>query len=585
MKMKSNIIPFLLACAFLIQPALAEAPATPAPPTTPPAVVHSPIMPVKIKPRQSGADSISKAAADIEQENTINANSLGLFTRISDGGLGGDVWKNYTGKALASDLGMLNVNISSPAMRALLLRALLTSPDAETLPEDKESEAFSARITTLVDLGAFDETVVLYKKLEGNIPSGKAALAGTEAMVSMGQMGISCLEEKALPDDMKGTSSTSFWPDLEQFCNILLTTDATDDESESFAKTASLFTSAKQLTAPATLSELNGKSVIGVLAMNKSGLIPKNLFTPENIKPLKPQIISLLLKQSPIDPQQRLSLLSVAVEKGMVPSTDFTNEFITQTASSSTSAPSYWSPFMTLYNKLQSSPADADKSVVLKEVLKIAVASSNAALLPFGASFGSLKNVDTFTTEEARKVVSLLVRAKINVSGAWYAKAFGRPDAQNRESVTDLDVISALKASLKSNSHGKAETNDNKEVESKKSKEMLENPKLYALSLILKTQEAEDKIKEKSYENLFSLTGSNDYVMPSKELMNNLAQVAAKQDTGKVIIYSLQILNGQRISQIHPLALIRISEGLQSVGLSEENRSLAHEVLADLIEY
>ncbi len=571
--MNSKIISCLLASAFFIQPAFAESQPAPTP-SAPPAVVHSPILPVKIKPRQSGADSISKAAADIEQENTVNLNSLGLYARISDGGLGSDIWKDYTGKALASDLGMLNVNISSPTMRGLLLRALLTAPDAENLADDKANEAFSSRITTLVDLGAFDETVVLYKKLEGNIPSGKAALAGTEAMVSMGQMGLACLEEKALSDDLKQTSSTSFWPDLNKFCNILLTTDSTGNESESFAKTSSLFTSAKQIKSPASLSELNGKSVIEILSANKAGLISKSLFTPDNVKPLKPQIISLLLKQSPTDQAEKLSLLAAAAEKGMVPATDFINEFVTQSASSLPNQTGYWPVVLNLYNKVKASPAD---NTALKEVLKIMPNSGNAALLPFAASFGSLKNVDAFSTEEAREVVSLLIRARINVSGPWFSKAFDKPEAQSKESMTDMDVISALGASSNTDQ-------DKKSSESAKLKENPENAQFYALSLILKNEEAGGKINEKSYENVFSLTGSTDYVMPSKELMNNLIQAVAKQDTGKVIIYSLQILNGQRISQIHPLALIRISEGLQSVGLSEENRSLAHEVLADLIE-
>jgi len=114
--------------------------------------------------------------------------------------------------------------------------------------------------------------------------------------------------------------------------------------------------------------------------------------------------------------------------------------------------------------------------------------------------------------------------------------------------------------------------------------ETLDKAQLQQLSRLLNTDEVEDKSAQKSYEKLFNLTPPTNYVMPSMELMNSLSEAASRQDTGKVILYSLQALDGHRVSQIHPSAFYRITEGLKSVGLSEDIRSLAHEVLADLIE-
>ena len=591
--MRIKLIPFLLASVFILQPAFAE---TAAAPSEPAPVVHSPIMPVKIKPRQGGADAISKAAADIEQENTLNPDSLGLYSRVSDGGLGNDLWKGYTSAKLAEDLASLPTNISSPTFRTLFLRALLTAPDTDSFAEDKvKSEAFSARVTSLIDMGAFEETVTLYKKLEGNIPSPSAALAGVQGIASAGQMGLACLEEKALSDDLKTTESTSFWPDLKSFCTILLTTDTSDtqDDKYSFTKASTAFATAKTLHAPATLAELNGKSVIEILAMHKAGLITKSLFTPENTKALKPEVIALLLKQSPDSQGEKLSLLSAASEKGIVPNSAFITEFVTQASlPASVPAASSWQPALSLYAKTQAATSEDLKTTSLKEALGTFKSSANPALLAFAGLFGSIKNAESFTPEEARKVVALLIRSKVNVSGAWYAQAFAKPDAKARESITDLDVVSAL---LGGDVSGKSIPSDDSTKNSEKTEkedktkaegpERIEKSQLHVISLILENQEAEDKAAEKSYEKVFSLTGQTDYVMPSKELMNKLTESTSKQDTGKVILYSLQILNGQRVSQIHPAALYRISEGLRSVGLSEENRSLAHEVLADLIEY
>lgn len=581
-----KLIPLLLASAFIVHPVFAQTAEAPKMEEAPKKSIYSPIMPVKIKPRQGGADEMSKAAADIQQENKVNPDSLGLYARISDGGLGTDVWKNYTSSKLAEDLGKLDLNISSPTFRSLLLRALLTSPDTEAFADDTvKSEAFSSRVKTLIDLGSFDETVLLYKKLEGNIPSATAALAGAEAIVSSGQMGLACLEEKALSSDLKQAPNTSFWPDLSSFCTILLTTDMADTSEDTFSSTkaASSFAASKKLVTPSALSELNSKSIIEILAMKKAGLLKDTLFTPESVRELKPQVISLLLKQGPTGASEKLSLLAVAAEKGIASREEFETAFLTQSKIIGTTG--YWTTLLNLHGKIISSTTDELKTAPLKEVLKLANSSQNAILIPFANILASLKNVEGFSSEEARKVVSLLIRSKTNVSGAWFAQAFGKPDAKIKESITDMEVISALQEKFGSEKSSSDEKTSKDGKKPSKTSETIENAQLHAISLILNAQETEDKINETSYEKLLSLTGSTDYVMPSMELTNNLTQASSRQDTGKVILYSLQILNGQRVSQIHPSALFRISEGLQSVGLSEENRSLAHEVLADVIEY
>lgn len=79
----------------------------------------SPVMPVKIKPRAGGADSISKAAADVEKVAALNPDSMGLYSTPSQGSLGGNVWQNYSDVELSSDLSNLNINIASPVLQHL----------------------------------------------------------------------------------------------------------------------------------------------------------------------------------------------------------------------------------------------------------------------------------------------------------------------------------------------------------------------------------------------------------------------------------------------------------------------------------
>lgn len=530
----------------------------------------SPVMPVKIKPRQGGADSISKAAADIEQENALNPDTLGLYSSPATGSLGGTLWQNFSAPDVAKAISDLPVTINSETMRNLLLRALLTTPDAS--PENSSGEAFSARLEKIAELGRYDQAFQLYKKLEGNIPTAKAALAGTASAFATNRTGLACLEEKALDSKFKQSEATSFWADLSSFCSLLLKLDQEDSNTtDSFATASKNYAIAKNLKATLKSEELNGKSVIEIMALRQAGLLPDTIFTPSSAKSLKPGVLALLISNPPSTAEARLSLFVAAVEKGLKTKEELANEY-QLLAKTPVTGSGYWKSILDSYGNLQTS---TDKAALLRSVINLTKEPDYTALQPFAAAFGSLSEVGSFTKEESKKVLSFLIRSRTSVSGKWLDKALESPDLATKDSVTDIEVIQALETELK-----KA----NSDQDDKKEREVIEIAQLHALSLILNENEAEDKGKDKSYENLLSLTGSTDYVMPSKEFMNNLAQASARQDTGKVILYSLQALNGQRVSQLHPAALYRITEALKSVGLVEEVRSLVHEALADMIE-
>lgn len=85
-----------------------------------------------------------------------------------------------------------------------------------------------------------------------------------------------------------------------------------------------------------------------------------------------------------------------------------------------------------------------------------------------------------------------------------------------------------------------------------------------------------------TYDNFLILTGSTNYVMPSDELTESLKRAAASKHLGKIIMYGLQALNGQKADQIHPAVLFQVLKAYKTAGLSEETASLAHEALSGL---
>ena len=70
--------------------------------------------------------------------------------------------------------------------------------------------------------------------------------------------------------------------------------------------------------------------------------------------------------------------------------------------------------------------------------------------------------------------------------------------------------------------------------------------------------------------------------MPSGELTESLKKAAQAGSLGKILLYSLQILNGEKVDQIHPQTLSQVLKALKTAGLSEETVSLAHEALEGL---
>ena len=94
-------------------------------------VSHSPIMPVKIKPVQEGADGVSKAAPNIEQAADIDLDSLALYTTQGDGGLSPDLWNGIPRSEIVEGFHDLPVPLFSPVQRDLTLRLLLTKAAIE----------------------------------------------------------------------------------------------------------------------------------------------------------------------------------------------------------------------------------------------------------------------------------------------------------------------------------------------------------------------------------------------------------------------------------------------------------------------
>ncbi len=547
--------------------------AAPDTPTTP----HSTILPVKIKPVQEGADGVSKAAPDIEQQNDIDADTLALYTSQSDGSLGQNLWTGLSRDEVIKGLHALPVPRFSPSLRELTLRVLLSKATvAPSKADPPVTDVFAARMSKLIELGAFREAMSLYEKLDSPATTAEAALAGMKAFVGNGQVAIACLEQKALDPTLK--SDDPFWKDLDQFCQTFIKGDAQSgpDDLQSLMRAAVAYAEAEKIVSPSQFEDLNSRSLIHLMVLSKAGILDRGKWSVANAAKLDPSVIAFLLAQQPEKVEQKLSLFTVAVAHGIRSPQDLETAF-KETAASPVPHGD-WAPFLNTYTKLVNAGSDADRIKHLKTLLALSDTVTPVAFAPLTPLLTELKPAAPLTADEARIVLRSFISAGAQIPLAWVSYAYGQPsdgvDSGESEllAVWNNPVSDPPKEGQKTSAPAKAK------------KPPLTKELAYSLILqaYLKDEDQTSPADKPAYDNFLSLTGPTNYVMPSGELTESLKKAAQAGSLGKILLYSLQMLNGEKVDQIHPQTLSQVLKALKTAGLSEETVSLAHEALEGL---
>lgn len=549
--------------------------ATPAVEAEPAQPQHSRILPVKIKPVQEGADGVSKAAPDIEQKNSVDPDTLALYATQASGSFGPDVWKGIPRSNLIAAFTSLPVSEFSPTQRQLALRALLTQANVPLDETDAaKPELFSARLTKLIELGAFKETMSLYEKLDAQSSSSEAALAGMKAFVANNQVAIACLEQRALDKTLK--SDDVFWTHLDKFCAKYIRSDddGSSDVSQSLMRASVAYAAEEKILPPSRFEDLNDKSLVELLVLAKSGALDRGRWTVETASKLHPQVIGFLLSVDAASPDQKLALMTVAVRQGLKSPLDL------DAAYEQAAAAKEWSAFLSARKKLKSAQTAPAKVEAVKALLARIPQVSPVALTPFADVIASLDAAAPFTADEAKQSLAVLLAADAPLPVGWVKLAYGDDVLAEGADSGESALISALltaaaepkKPADKSPAQAKAPDVPKTQKEAY----------LLVLKGFIEGREAIPSGQKNAYEKLLSLTGGSNYVMPSGELMENLKKAAQSKQLGQVILAGLQTLNGQKAENIHPSVMVQVLRSFESAGLSEETASLAHEVLAGL---
>ncbi|MEE8332994.1 MAG: hypothetical protein V3R85_04030 [Alphaproteobacteria bacterium] len=276
---------------------------TPAQPTDMAIPTSDPSAPVRLGPRRTIGPDVRSApvpavqpgpsagpttgpVVSVQTLESVDADSVGTLDD-AEGGLGIDMW-NGTGRALVGRLiALLPRRMSSPAMRDLMRRLLLTRAEAP-VSENREPGLFTRRVSALVAVGDRASTRALIELA----PSGKVdeqlLWTRVESWFYGYDTGNACRIVQGEAQEQKST----YWLQATAFCLALggktaeasLVSDILDERGE---KVPPVFFTAMEAIAGATPPPLeNMETLTGLhLAMLRAARLPVPNDALENASP------------------------------------------------------------------------------------------------------------------------------------------------------------------------------------------------------------------------------------------------------------------------------------------------------------
>lgn len=540
----------IVSILFAAAPAFAEEKAAE---TTP--VIPTPlkVMPAKIKPVQSnGTDELAKAAPerDVTSENDDKDSLETLSPRVKYG-FQKDFWDDVTRRELIDFLASPSPASQSRAMRDLALKATLTPAHDLSSSSKPEENIYALRLMKLVNLGSFDDAQKLYKLNESAPPTPLAAEMGIEASFGHGEFAVACLDQKTFDNSLK--TSATFWQNVDSFCQALLSPVAGDDDALRLTNASRAFTEIVK-TEVKTVEDINKLDFVNTITLYETGKLNTLLSTDDNISKIDDKHIAIMsryAKPSAVG----LSILAQGLKRGLVERNKVME--VIQAVDLKDNSNSYAS-FLKEYIKEKKAPVLTDALLNLadtpeKEALLYPLYTASEIAFPEGHKVSNLRFLSLTNQELPINLVQ---------------SAFPNAPIESSLQPSDTGEMILIKLLLE-----KAKADSKEAPESR-----------YATLLALDYANYPQKDIKNAYENVFNLTPVGNYVMPMGDILSSLKESANKKRIYQVVIRSLAITEDKPLEQLHPAALYRILEALNSAGLTEETLSLTRETLGNILK-
>lgn len=534
-----------------------------------PPIQPTQILPSKIKPLQAESgdeDSMSKAAPNVQLEELDDANLDALVLPQSDDISGLEIWNDLSAEEIKAMFQGMETKSNSATVRRMSVSLLTTLKPQDD--DNANGAIFGLRLSKLLDWGELQKAIDLYKKNDQGTPPADAAKAGIIAMLGKGETGLACLEQKALP--LQDAGPDDLWPKIDLFCKGLLSPAAGDDESLRFINAARIYITATSAKSPETIEALNALDPVTIMALGSAGLLNPLLQGKASVKGLNSLTLALLIEKGPQSPDLHLPLIAEATRRGLEGRDRERGNLDAYIAGiSNEKSDDKANNYNTFLNEYIKSPAPPSVALLQQsetllhgtDILIPLFVTENTPLPPEWASLpqGQIKSI-----------LRLMALANQPLPLDLVSKAFPdenpAPDVENKKESTGENIL-----------FNHFSTSKNGALSSKKAE---------ILAVISYLTAADDKqaFGDSVYDNIFNLTESGNYVMPSDDILSSLKRIAGKKPSAQVVIESVGILTAQPLENIHPAVLYGVLAVFNSAGLSVQTKALGREVLGQILE-
>lgn len=493
--------------------------------------------------------------------------SFGLLTTATDGALGIDMWDGSSYATVSKLLSDVPDLTPYHAINDLQRRVLLTGGDIALATGSRNREnggdVLTLRIEKLNQMGLFAEAGSLYANNPDEPYGERLAHAGVTALLDSGKTAQACLEILSVADRF---TDTSFWGQAQAVCRAISGKKDAAVESEILKNVLS---DLKFRYHPASAEDIESLTALERGFLFGLRRVAYDKFRPGQSKSLKSEVLALLLSDPDLPDYFRLPFMTMAVEQGVKAPSDLKVLYETHDGA-----------LPALYKKAAATEDKDARADVLAQVLNTDSSNDFARLSPF-ADMLAESSPKKFSTASLQKALAVMAWSGVSIPQNW-VESLGKYDnsANNKTMFLALSVLGM----------GRNPPIDDAVHQiwadyAAKAPESLED---HAFRVMYETfdkhEPAADETKIDGYEKNVDLTADSGYVMPTGGFLDDLNAAAKKRRVGEVVLLSSSGLRDTPSGKLHPRTFRAVLDGLLSVGLTNEARQFAVEVMLGLNE-
>lgn len=533
---------------------------------------------------------------------TKTMESLGPLTNPLKGGLGDDMWTGSSRSTVQQFLPMLPVGNTLPMVQWLTRRVLLSNGNADSLRGGSASggdDMFTLRLEKLLEMGAYQDAVDLYTLIEGEPSHDRLARAGVIALLSDGYPAQACLEAGAAHrDKAEAADSESFWAQIDAACLYIQSESVRKlkDVSLSAASPVASIPGSKVLTtlvnrpeyrysisSPADLEDL---TVIERAVLRGLGRFDYSRLSLRDLNKISGPVLMIMAGDPNVPTGLRLKLNYEAAERGLLDDDGLgaVYEAIAK-ESQPVVVPANAEPPSSIEGRyvaaLKPDSEGPERNGIVAAQLENFQGEQVTALLPFANWIPSL-NPAGMSAHAIKNAVKVMLQNGMTPPARW-VNAWLK--SQNGDSVKSgenfaLYLANLVPENLPTESVPFPDDAVKKLFASEKSAETLE---IYSVFAGLGRLDAlHNDLDQSIYEKHLDLTLGNDYVMPIDSLIDKLREAAKNDRLGETVLLVAVALKEYDPAKTHPGVLQEVLKSLETVGLKEEARAVAVEVILGL---